>query len=1209
MQLNKKYVILISALILSLITGFIAEFLYHNSSDKSFSKEKFTQVLHQKMKKSEQLLQKLSNFADFESNENITDFFGDKQDIAGYIFSGDDLLFWNTNQFDIHPQALQKDSQWHFIQLNNAFGIYKWKYSGHEYGLLTFINIKTDFPYENKYLKNEFSKSFPVNKNTIISEKKIPDTNHIYDNNNHFLFSIIQSEKPANNDTLRLTGFIAFSITFLLLFLAYFNFNSLSASAKLKPIRFWTLTVTSAIGLMVMCYFDFPVLFFNNPIFSPQQYAANILIKTYTHLSLICIFIIVMILVYHLKVEKGKSHPFLQRAGLYFYILFFFETIKSLILNSNLSFNLSVLRENIFTNIWTQLLIFVLAFGLFFMFKITQYQTPKTNTKKTFRIDLFYTLLSIISYIFVFQEFILHYVCFLFTIILFDFLRRRYFNSSFDFKTFGIYFLILNIVILIISYQFNEYKKFNKYKILSENISVNGNSESDPIAELLLEELDKNIKDDVYIKQLATKPDSTEAIITYIYNNFLSGFRNKYNVNIKVISQQSSAYEYYKEYLAYNGKRLKETGFYTLPASLYDLSIIGMIKTVDKNEADNADFLVFEFEPKRNFKSYSFPDLLISSEPDLSGQNNISIAKYENNQLIYSDQKYNWPEADTTFIHMKDGFNIIESSAGHKFYILTKANIQIAITRISTANTTTLYYYFIFSFLFCLLIAKVLFWIYEVKTQQRNYIIGLTTKFQLVFVSLLLISFMGILIFSTKYIRNNYQQEQISTIEKKKQYLQKSLQDLYYWTEDISTIDNQSLKINLEELAYRYQTDINIYDNTGKLIESSQPLIFSKHLLGKMMSPEVFFSNETPGNQYEKIGNLSFLSAYTDMINGDYLQIGYISIPQYLSQTEINAKIEQFLLAIIQIYLIIIVFSVILIIIAGKQLADPLHLLENKLKSMHLGGKNEKVEYKWQDEIGQLVEQYNRTVDELERSTQLLLQSERETAWRTMARQVAHEINNPLTPMKLTIQQLIRTKQLDQKSFDAYFEKSAQTLIEQIDNLSRIAGTFSQFARMPETRFTRVDLAAKLFSVVELFRNNHENIDITYSGTEKGIYVKGDAEQLLQVFNNIMKNATQSIKNGAIGKILVELETTNKDIQIKFIDNGVGIPPTIQQDIFKPNFTTKSTGMGLGLSLSKSFIENMNGTISVSSKVKQGATFVIRLPMEVDSKLLHTEDI
>jgi signal transduction histidine kinase len=1208
MQLNKKYTILLLAFFLSVTSGFIADWLHNYSNEKTFSSKKFTDILHQKTEQSEQLLLQLSDFADFESNENISDFISGQQDIAGYIFSGDDLIFWNTNQFDIQPSVLTKDSQWHFIQLNNACGIYKWKYSIHNYGILAFINIKTAYQFENNYLKNDFNKTFSTDKNIGISGEKLPDAHHIYDKNNHFLFSLIQNKKPVNNDTFRLTGFISFTIAFIMLFLMYFKINTFFKSKKLNPVQFGLVSAVFGIGILVLCYFDYPKLFFINPIFSPQQYAANVFIKTYTHLSILCFFILEAIFVYHLKVNKRNKQPFAQRIFLYIYIVFFFEITKSLILNSNLSFNLLVLRDSIFTNIWTQFLIFALALGLFFLLHITENFPLKNKLKKAISSEIIFIFATVILYSLIFQTFILYFIGFLIVIIIFDYIRRRYFNKPFDFKTFGIYFFILNFIMLILSYQLNEYKKFNKYKVLTENILVNGNSDNDPIAELLLEELDKNLREDSTLFQLVTKPDSIETMTKYVFNNYLSGFWNKYNVSINVVSNHSSSYEYYKEYLKFNGKKLKETNFYSLPASLYDLSFIGLIEIGADNNDGNTNFLVFEFESKRNFRSYSFPDLLISNESAQFGQLNISIAKYENNKLIYSDLKYDWHEVDTTFNHLKDGFEKVKSSR-HKYYVLTKDNLRIVITRISTPNITTLYYYFIFSFLICLLLAKIFFWIYEVKTQQRNYLIGLTTKFQLVFVSLLLMSFLGILIFSTNYISNNYQQEQISTIEKKKQYLQKSLQDLYYWTEDIATIDAQSLKINLEELAYRYQTDINIYDNSGILIGSSQPLIFSKHLLGQMMSPEVYFSNETPGNQYEKIGNLSYLAAYTDMINGDYLQIGYISIPQYLSQTEINAKIEQFLLAIIQIYLIIIIFSVILIIIAGKQLADPLHLLENKLKSMHLGGKNEKVEYKWQDEIGQLVEQYNRTVDELEKSTQLLLQSERETAWRTMARQVAHEINNPLTPMKLTIQQLIRTKQLDQQSFDAYFEKSAQTLIEQIDNLSRIAGTFSQFARMPETKFSRVDVAAKLFSVVELFRNNHENIDISYSGFEKDVYVQGDAEQLLQVFNNILKNATQAILNGAKGKIIVELSLINKEIQIKFIDNGVGIPMSIQQDIFKPNFTTKSTGMGLGLSLSKSFIENMNGTISFSSKIKSGTTFIICLPETLMSELLHSEDI
>ena len=144
---------------------------------------------------------------------------------------------------------------------------------------------------------------------------------------------------------------------------------------------------------------------------------------------------------------------------------------------------------------------------------------------------------------------------------------------------------------------------------------------------------------------------------------------------------------------------------------------------------------------------------------------------------------------------------------------------------------------------------------------------------------------------------------------------------------------------------------------------------------------------------------------------------------------------------------------------------------------MRLDGKNEKVEYKSKDEIGQLVEQYNRTVEELEKNTQLLLASERETTWRTMARQVAHEINNPLTPMKLTLQQLQRTKDINPEQFDKYFVKATQTLIEQINNLSRIAGTFSEIARMPEIKFTAIDIAKSWFQLY-IYLNWMKNISV-----------------------------------------------------------------------------------------------------------------------------------
>jgi len=400
----------------------------------------------------------------------------------------------------------------------------------------------------------------------------------------------------------------------------------------------------------------------------------------------------------------------------------------------------------------------------------------------------------------------------------------------------------------------------------------------------------------------------------------------------------------------------------------------------------------------------------------------------------------------------------------------------------------------------------------------------------------------------------------------------------------------------LQDLSYIYHTDIHVYDNRGILMGSSQPLIFNKNLMSNKIAPLPYFSSTSNINQYEHIGKLNYLTGYIDFVNGDFTQIGFIAVPQFFSQDEIRSEIESFLTVIIHIYMIIIVLAIVLSLFIGKQLSAPLIVLEMKLKDMRLGRRNEKIDYNLNDEIGQLVQQYNRTVDELEQSARLLAKSERESAWRSMARQVAHEINNPLTPMKLTIQQLQRTKKMQDKQFDDYFEKSSIMLIEQIDNLSRIAGTFSNFARMPEASFVRVDVAAKIYSVFRLFMNNNEHVTMRYEGAEQNIFVYADPEQLVQVFNNLIKNAIQAIPEEREGEISIRLTEEAKEVTITVSDNGAGIDAEIQDKLFIPNFTTKSTGMGLGLAIAKNIIEISGGSITFSTAINEGTTFSVRLP-------------
>jgi len=357
-----------------------------------------------------------------------------------------------------------------------------------------------------------------------------------------------------------------------------------------------------------------------------------------------------------------------------------------------------------------------------------------------------------------------------------------------------------------------------------------------------------------------------------------------------------------------------------------------------------------------------------------------------------------------------------------------------------------------------------------------------------------------------------------------------------------------------------------------------------------------YFNANSNINQYEHIGKLNYLTGYIDFLNGDFTQIGYIAVPQFFSQDEIRSEIESFLTVIIHIYMIIIVLAIILSLFIGKQLSAPLIVLETKLKDMRLGRRNEKIDYTLNDEIGQLVLQYNRTVDELEQSARLLAKSERESAWRSMARQVAHEINNPLTPMKLTIQQLQRTKKMKDERFDDYFDKSSIMLIEQIDNLSRIAGTFSNFARMPEASFERVDVASKIHSVFQLFSNNNEHVEMYYEGVEHDVFVYADPEQLVQVFNNLIKNAIQAIPDDRNGEIKMTLTELDKEVIITVSDNGSGIDPSIHEKLFVPNFTTKTTGMGLGLAIAKNIIEISGGTITFSTTINEGTTFMVTLP-------------
>ena len=455
--------------------------------------------------------------------------------------------------------------------------------------------------------------------------------------------------------------------------------------------------------------------------------------------------------------------------------------------------------------------------------------------------------------------------------------------------------------------------------------------------------------------------------------------------------------------------------------------------------------------------------------------------------------------------------------------------------------------------------------------------------------------FIYIFFMSIRYVHANQEEHQRHDLQMRSEYVQSYLRNLYYWDQALTGSQAPGLAIDLHDLGYDMNQDIHVYGLNGELLASSSPALFNSGLLSRRMAPQALFTEEHSVVCYEQLANHPYLVSYVPFHNGSFVTIGYIAVPSFLSEQTRNAEVDKLLSHLLPTYLVVVLLALFFAFAAAKSMSAPISLLAEKMKGFTIGGKqNNHIDYPYHDELGALVERYNMLVDRVEESAEQLAKAERESAWRTMARQIAHEINNPLTPMKLSVQKLQLKRGTDQ--FDAYFEKTTQMLISEIDNLAHIAQSFSAFAKQPEVVTTEVDIAQKLSTVITLQRENDAQIPVRYVGADSGVMGLADKEQISQVFVNIIRNAIQALEGQKNGDIIVTLNPlySEREMEITISDNGPGIPAEIQEKIFRPNFTTKSNGNGLGLAISKHIVEGSAGRITFATSDK-GTTFFIYL--------------
>jgi len=669
----------------------------------------------------------------------------------------------------------------------------------------------------------------------------------------------------------------------------------------------------------------------------------------------------------------------------------------------------------------------------------------------------------------------------------------------------------------------------------------------------------------------------------------------------------------------------------------YFISIFIVYSTLEKQQNNQytdaeiiADNLVLQEE---GISSDSFVKNVLHGYPDKIFENNLdnisqkfSSAIYKNNKLVYESGSFSYPIRYSFKIENKKNNSVNLENYIHYIFVedsdfqIVVSCEQMDIQNVFILNLT----YIVLIFIIFLVVIQLVF---KQKKSQKSK--SITDNLQKSFIYIIVLALSIVVLSVTYFIYREYSETQEHELKTKMRYISADFNNYFKENINLASLEKAELlltemwkkpcKMEIENKIYneentafenftktlscKYDIDIQVYNIDGELIATSRPYLFKNGFISTLINPEYFFEQPLSNViKIENIGSLKYLSIYSILFDTNKNAAAYLEIPMFFSMEQLRSETTLYLAILANIFFIILVASILLNYWLSGRITLSISKIEKSLKNIAVGGKNLKMEVKESEEMNEiekLMLQYNIMVDELEKNTNILLENERNLAWRDMAKQIAHEIKNPLTPMKLSIQQLQRIKEIKPEEFDDYFNKISPILIEQIDNLSKIALSFSNFAKIQTKNFEKIDITQKLFSTVELFKNNAKNIDIIYEKPPYAIFVIADGEQILEVFNNIFKNAIQAIPSGRKGKINVSSTLNGANVLITISDNGCGITKDDRKNIFIPNFSTKSSGTGLGLSIVKHIIEISSGKIWFNSKINKGTTFYIELKVEV----------
>jgi len=405
-------------------------------------------------------------------------------------------------------------------------------------------------------------------------------------------------------------------------------------------------------------------------------------------------------------------------------------------------------------------------------------------------------------------------------------------------------------------------------------------------------------------------------------------------------------------------------------------------------------------------------------------------------------------------------------------------------------------------------------------------------------------------------------------------------------------------KDRIHELADIHSLQINIYGLNGKLLKSSKASFSIDTPAPPIPDYTLKLVQSSMEKRYVDIKNIDgkkYRSSFSQIKDLKFKPLGILNLPYIEDDGFYDRELKNFLIRLGQVYSFMLVIAFALAYFLSSYITKSLKSISDKITETSLNQKNEKIELEDSSrEISLLIKAYNGMVDKLEESALKLAQSEREQAWREMAKQVAHEIKNPLTPMRLTVQSFQRKFDPDDPEVRQKMDDYSKTLIQQIDTMSSVASAFSNFASMPAQQNETLNVVKVVELSLEIFNEDY----IEFHAEQEKIITRIDRAQLIRIITNLVKNAIQAIPEEQPDKsIIVTVKQDNDQVCISVRDNGSGIEDENTTYIFEPKFTTKTSGMGLGLGIIKNIIENYKGTITFESEYGKGTVFTVMLPL------------